>query len=74
MLYPQAMFIEAAKDVLSRMSPEVYLAHAREFEEAMPGSTPQEQQAYVLGIATARVVIAVSAEVFTHGANPENIL
>ena len=77
MIVPAAMNIESAIDMLKQWPEKLMWVlpdQLKELHSAVGEKSEDFQQGYQLGIQTARAIIAGSAEVLMHGANPENIL
>lgn len=84
-MIPSAMIIEGAADSLRKMDPRSRDDQTKELHEAIGEDTATKlgltfplsaevETAYALGVETARRMVAGSAEVILHGADPEKIL
>lgn len=74
MVVPAAMDIEMAVDSLPKIDERVLADQARELHCAVGDTTPDFVGGYQLGIQTARLMLAGSAELAMHGADPKNVL
>lgn len=83
MLVPAAMHLEAAADMLKSVPQWVRddqqkelscFGDARAQALGASGLSDDFRKGYELGIQTARAIIAGSAELLLHGANPNNVL
>ena len=74
MVIPPAMMIESARDTLRAENQKYIADQAKELHVAVGDKSQDFVDGYQLGIETARVMVAISAEVMTHQADPKNIL
>ena len=73
-MIPPAETIEMAVERLKREDPKALADQTRELHEATGTQSTDFDNGYALGLATARVIIAGSAELALHGANPQEVL
>jgi len=73
-MIPPAETIEQAVDRLKGIDPKHAADQLQELHEAVGAQSLDFENGYALGIETARVILAGSVELLTHGADPQEVL
>jgi hypothetical protein len=74
MIIPDAENIETALALLNTLPKNVEEDQLKEFHEAVGNTSMNVDNAFLLGLQTARVMVASSTKLLMSGVNPEEVL